>query len=279
MIYAPVPATNAWVKMSQYLYQIAQQICLSFPESEEFVSHGAPNFRVKKGKIFAVYAQNLHGGKRIALWLNSPAGAQAAWVEPRPRGEINNSDYFVPPYVGPRGWLGVRLDRDVAFSHIHDLVREAYVNTAPKKWHALIGTMPALGPPESAVAAEAEQSRLDDALRKILTPLREICLALPECNEQSQYGYPIWRAGAKTFAQLLIGSARTGIGFWADGQTQSMLLDDPRYYLPPYIGHRGWIALDLRYDFDWAEIREHVLQSYRHFALQRMRLALDHKRS
>ena len=263
--------------MSQYLYQVAQQICLSFPESEEFVSHGAPNFRVKKGKIFAVYAQNLHGDKRVALWLNSPPGAQAAWVQAKARGEACNADYFTPPYVGPRGWLGVRLDRSLCFSHVHDLVREAYVNTAPKKWHGLIGAMPALAPAESAVDAAAEQSRLEDALRKSLEPLREICLALPESNEQTQYGHPIWRAGAKTFAQLLIGSARTGIGFWADGQTQSMLLDDPRYYLPPYIGHRGWIALDIRFDFDWAEIREHVLASYRHFALQRMLQALVNK--
>ena len=260
--------------MSQYLYQIAQQICLSFPQSEEFVSHGAPNFRVKKGKIFAVYAQNLHGDKRVALWLNSPAGAQAAWVEPKVRGANDESDYFVPPYVGPRGWLGVRLDRELAFSHVHDLVYEAYVNTAPKKWHALIGAMPKLAPPESAKDAELEQGRLDDARQKILERLRAICLALPEVNEQLQYGYPIWRAGTKTFAQLLIGAARTGIGFWADAETRSLLLDDPRYYVPPYIGHRGWIALDISYEFAWAEIREHVLASYKHFALQRMLLAL-----
>lgn len=261
--------------MSLYLHQIAQQICLSFPESEEFVSHGAPNFRVKKGKIFAVYAQNLHGDKRVALWLNSPAGAQAAWAEPKVRGLACDSDYFVPPYVGPRGWLGVRLDREIAFTHVHDLVREAYLNTAPRKWHALIGAMPALAPPELALDAAVEQSQRDDALRKVLDPLREICLALPESNEQAQYGHPIWRAGAKAFAQLLVGSARTGIAFWADGETQSMLLDDPRYYAPPYIGHRGWIALDLHYDFDWDEIRQHVLSSYRHFALKRMLLKLE----
>ncbi len=53
-----------------------------------------------------------------------------------------------------------------------------------------------------------------------------------------------------------------------------MLLDDPRYDLPPYIGHRGWIALDIQFDFDWAEIPELVLTGYRHFALQRMLRAL-----
>ena len=55
-----------------------------------------------------------------------------------------------------------------------------------------------------------------------------------------------------------------------------ILLDDPRFFIPPYIGHRGWIALDIRYDFDWAEIREYVLASYKHFALQRMLQALAH---
>lgn len=80
--------------MSHSLYQIAQQICLSFPASEEFVSHGAPNFRVKKGKIFAVYAQNFHGDKRVAPWLNSPPGAQAAWVQPKASGVAYDADYF-----------------------------------------------------------------------------------------------------------------------------------------------------------------------------------------
>ena len=260
--------------MSQYLYQIAQQICLSMPESEEFISHGSPNFRVKKGKIFAVYAQNLHGDKRVALWLNSPPGAQAAWVEPSTQTKNDDADYFVPPYVGPRGWLGVRLDRDVAFSHVHDLVREAYVNTAPKKLHAMVGPMPEFAPPEAAADAAVEQARLDEALRKILEPLRGICLALPEVSEHAQFGHPIWRAGTKTFAQLLLGSVRTGIAFWADGESQSMLLDDPRFYVPPYIGHRGWIALDISCEFNWDEVRDRVLQSYRHFALKRMLLTL-----
>ncbi len=260
--------------MIHYLYQIAQQICLSMPESEEFVSHGSPNFRVKKGKIFAVFAQNFHGDKRVALWLNSPPGAQAAWAEPSAPAN-SDADYFVPPYVGPRGWLGVRLNRGLALTHVYDLVCEAYVNTAPRKFHALIGRMPELTPPELALDAEAEQSRVDDSQRSVLEPLREICLALPETSEQAQFGHPVWRAGKQTFAQLLMTSARTGIAFWADGESQSLLLDDPRFYVPPYIGHRGWIALDVSYEFSWDEVRDHLLQSYRHFALQRMLLELN----
>ena len=241
------------------------------PESEEFVSHGSPNFRVKKGKIFAVYAQNFHGDKRVALWLNSPLGAQAAWAEPSAQAN-SDADYFVPPYVGPRGWLGVRLDRDLAFTHVHDLVCEAYVNTAPRKWHALICRMPELTPPESALDAEAEQICVDNAQRRILEPLRQICLASPETTEHAQFGHPIWRAGKKTFAQLLISSGRTGIAFWADGESQSLLLDDPRFYVPPYIGHRGWIALDVSYEFSWDVVRALVQRSYQHFALKRMLL-------
>lgn len=82
-------------------------------------------FASKKGKISAVYAQNHQGDKRVALWLNSPPAAQAAWVKPKTFAKSENADYFVLRCVGQRSWLGVRLDHDLAFSHVHDLVREA----------------------------------------------------------------------------------------------------------------------------------------------------------
>jgi hypothetical protein len=59
-----------------------------------------------RGKTFAAYVVNHHGDGRIALWLNAPSGAQELYVKQEPK------HFFVPPYVGPRGWLGVNLDKE-----------------------------------------------------------------------------------------------------------------------------------------------------------------------
>ena len=53
--------------------QAVRELCLWFPEAEEVLAHGSPDFRVK-GKTFATYVINHHGDGRIALWLNAPQG-------------------------------------------------------------------------------------------------------------------------------------------------------------------------------------------------------------
>jgi predicted DNA-binding protein (MmcQ/YjbR family) len=274
--------------MKNYLYQITQLICLSFPESEEFLSHGAPNFRVKKGKIFALFADSHHGDAIASIWLNSPPGAQAAWVEgtqakgiqvkragSKPSKTSTQPNYFVPPYLGPRGWLGVRLDQDLPWPHIYDLVREAYCNTAHPKCHRLIKAMPKLPPAPSAKAVADAQKSAKATQEKYLTPLRKLCLSWPETTEATSYEQLAWRAGTKTFAQLIVDTERTGIAFLVDGVTQSMLLEDPRFYLPRYIGARGWVAFDVRHAIDWQELAEHLLASYRSVALKRMLVVLS----
>lgn len=105
--------------MAKDINQAVREVCLSLPETEEYLSHGSPNFRVLKGKTFATYVVNHHGDGRIALWLNAPEGAQAHYVGAEPR------HFFVPPYVGPSGWLGVNLDTGVSWKRIAALVREA----------------------------------------------------------------------------------------------------------------------------------------------------------
>lgn len=108
----------------------ARRICLALPEVEEKESWGAPTFRVK-GKMFAMYLHNHHGDGRIALWLKAPPGIQELLTRAAP------DKFFIPPYQGPFGWIGVHLDRcddDEIASH----VREAYKLVAPKKLLALL---------------------------------------------------------------------------------------------------------------------------------------------
>ena len=90
-------------------------------------SHGSPGFFVKK-KAFAYFCDNHHGDDRIALWCAAPSGAQAMLVDSDP------DVYFVPPYVGHLGWVGVRLDRDAPWEHVAAVLEAAHgVRAAPKK--------------------------------------------------------------------------------------------------------------------------------------------------
>jgi hypothetical protein len=104
-----------------------RQLCLSLPETSERLSHGQPSFFIREKKTFVMYLDNHHGDGRLALWVAAPHGIQEALVESAPE------HYFRPPYVGHRGWLGVRLDRGLAWDDIAGAIEDAYLTVAPKR--------------------------------------------------------------------------------------------------------------------------------------------------
>jgi hypothetical protein len=249
--------------MAREISQAVRDACLWLPEAEEFVSHAAPNFRVR-GKTFATYVVNHHGDGRVALWLNVPAGVQELHIEAEPR------HFFIPPYVGPRGWLGVILDRGIDWHRIARLVREAYEKVAPDALRGRIGQTPTIKPPAKTPSASQIDPFKSARAQAVLSKLRKICLSYPESSEGSQFGHPVWAAGKKTFAMARYAGTRLSLCFWVGVDQQGLLTADPRYSIPPYIGHNGWIGLDVTRECDWREVQDLVLQSYRHFALKRM---------
>jgi predicted DNA-binding protein (MmcQ/YjbR family) len=242
--------------------QAVRAVCLSFPEAEEKPSHGSPDFRVR-GKSFASYVVNHHGDGRVALWLNMAAGAQQAYCEAEPK------HFFVPPYVGPRGWLGVHLDKGLSWKRIAVLVREAYTKVAPPSLVARIGK-PVVPGRVAKLSAEQKDPLQGERAQAVLARMRQICLSLPETSEGAQFGSPVFRAGKKTFAIVTARSKRLTLMFWVGAEGQAIATLDPRYSVPPYMGHNGWIALDVGKRCDWKEIRALAESSYRHFALRRM---------
>jgi len=107
-----------------------RRICLALPETTEKEAWGAPTFRVRD-KLFAMYVNNHHNDGRIALWLKAPPGVQEQLVASAP------DLFFVPPYVGPQGWIGLHLNQNDDAS-VTNCVREAYRLVAPKKLLALL---------------------------------------------------------------------------------------------------------------------------------------------
>lgn len=90
-------------------------------------SHSAPTWFVRGKKSFVqLWATGHHDDDFPHLWCAAPPGAQEELVAAEP------ARFFRPPYVGHRGWLGVRLDGTVDWDEITEICRDAYRTVAPK---------------------------------------------------------------------------------------------------------------------------------------------------
>jgi len=104
-----------------------RKICLALPETSERLSHGAPTFFVRGKRGFLMVLTNHHDDGRFAIWCAAPDGLQESLVEADPE------RFFVPSYVGHRGWLGVRLDRGVDWDEVAGIAEDAYAEVAPPR--------------------------------------------------------------------------------------------------------------------------------------------------
>jgi hypothetical protein len=106
--------------------QRLQQICLALPETSERPSHGAPSFFVRDKKCFLMLLDDHHGDGRFAIWCAAPPGNQELLIAANP------GRFFRPPYVGHRGWLGVRLNDGADWDELEGIVEDAFAAVAPK---------------------------------------------------------------------------------------------------------------------------------------------------
>src|SRR5213595_1222852 len=104
-----------------------RELCLALPETSERPSHGAPSFFVRAKRCFVMVLTNHHGDGRFAIWCAAPDGLQRTLVDADPE------RFFVPPYVGHRGWLGVRLDRGLDWDELAGIAEDAWAEIAPPK--------------------------------------------------------------------------------------------------------------------------------------------------
>ncbi|MEO7979396.1 MAG: MmcQ/YjbR family DNA-binding protein [Sporichthyaceae bacterium] len=102
-------------------------VCLALPEVSERPSHGTPTFFVRDKASFVMFWDDHHGDGRLALWCAAPPGAQGEMVRESPE------RFFRPPYVGHRGWIGVRVDGRPDWAEVRAVCVEAYRTVAPKR--------------------------------------------------------------------------------------------------------------------------------------------------
>lgn len=105
-----------------------RKVCLALPETHEQEAWGEPTFRLR-GKMFAMFAAptNHHGRGRPAVWIKSSPVNQDLRVLTDP------DTFFVPPYMGPLGWVGMWLDKGADWTAVAKVLREGYLMLAPKK--------------------------------------------------------------------------------------------------------------------------------------------------
>jgi hypothetical protein len=186
------------------IQRAVRDVCLWLPETEEFLSHGSPNFRVR-GKTFATYVVNHHGDGRVALWLNAAPGAQESWVGADPE------RFFVPPYVGGRGWLGVRLDKGLSWKHIAALVRESYEKVAPAVLTATLGKTPRVVAPAGALKL-SELDPMQSGRGRALLKIMRTSFPRPKKRSSSDF-----RFGRPARRPLLGPDLMSEVSAWASG--------------------------------------------------------------
>jgi hypothetical protein len=118
-------------KTRERLAKLAE-ICLALPEASRLDQGDHASFLVRK-KVFVYYLNNHHDDQIVSVCCKALPGDNQRLIEANPR------KFYLPAYVGPRGWVGLRLDRPtVAWTEVKELVLGSYELSAPKKLLALL---------------------------------------------------------------------------------------------------------------------------------------------
>jgi len=109
-------------------------ICMALPMAAEKLSHGSPAFFIEKGKVYAYFWHNHHSDDRTAVLVKTSGREEQAMLV-----EADPDSYFVPPYLGPSGWIGLRVDTgDVDWEHVAHRVQSSWEMVAPPKLRATL---------------------------------------------------------------------------------------------------------------------------------------------
>ena len=103
-----------------------RKLCAALPEVTERPSHGSPAWFVRDKKTIAMFVDDHHGDGILGIWCAAPPGVQEQMIDEEP------DVFFRPPYVGHRGWIGVRLSRTVTNDELRAILEDAFRVVAPK---------------------------------------------------------------------------------------------------------------------------------------------------
>ena len=113
-------------RASERALKQVRKICLGLPEVSERLSHGTPSWFIRGKKTLCMFADDHHADGILGIWCPAFPGVQEEMVASEP------DRFYRPPYVGPSGWIGVRLDRDVDWGEVAEIIADSYRKVAPK---------------------------------------------------------------------------------------------------------------------------------------------------
>jgi predicted DNA-binding protein (MmcQ/YjbR family) len=139
-----------------------RELCLALPATFEKEAWGECTFRVTGGSMFAMTDSNHHGSNHTAVWVKATPMVQEILVN------ADGKRFFVPPYVGPKGWVGVRLDYKVDWDELGGILEDGHRMSAPKRLRASLppGNGEAGGPPTSSERSPKTRQRLKAKISK-----------------------------------------------------------------------------------------------------------------
>jgi hypothetical protein len=245
-------------------YERVREIALRFPAADEKLSHGSPSFHVR-GKMFLMFVGEAYG-RGLAVWCKATPEEQRARVAADP------ARFFVPPYVGVKGWIGVDVDPKTAdWIDLSILVEDGWRSVAPAR--VLRGE----ATPERPRTAPITRVTTDPAVAShALDRLKKLCLALREAECEPESRHATFRVRKKVFAYFLDNHHGDGvIAVCVRGDkrqnARAIAADPKRFYHPQYIGPRGYLGIRLDAKrVDWKDVAKRVDASYRSVAPKRL---------
>jgi predicted DNA-binding protein (MmcQ/YjbR family) len=139
-----------------------REICLALPAAFEKEAWGECTFRVSGGNMFAMTDNHHHNSGHVAVWVKAPAMVQETLVSSDPE------RFFIPPYMGRQGWVGVRLDYKVKWDELGAILNDGYLMSVPHKLRARNQA----GPDAVAASTGATPKRISRSARQRKTPSR-----------------------------------------------------------------------------------------------------------
>jgi hypothetical protein len=241
------------------IYERVYRMALGFPGAEHKLSHGAPSFHVR-GKMFLNFVDSHHGDGRVGVWCKATQSDQRRLVAQDP------GRFYVPPYVGVKGWVGVRLDHAGAdWIELAILVEEAWASVAPKSVTRGAAAVEKRAPPPPPKRPTTDAKIAQQGREK----LTAICLALPETSCERAGSHATYYVRKKVFAYFLDnhhGDEIVAAAFKLPrGGNRKLAKAEPRrFYLPQYLHGAGYVGMRLdTKKVDWNEVAERARESWR----------------